>query len=331
MACPTAKVVVVTGASAGVGRATAVAFARCGATVALLARSTDGLQGVAREIQALGGTALILPTDVADPAQVEQAAERAEKELGPIDVWVNNAMVTVFSRVMDMTDDDYKRVTEVTYLGTVHGTRAALRRMRARNRGTIIQVGSALAYRGIPIQSAYCAAKFAGRGFTDSLRAELIYEKSDIHITMVHLAAFNTPQFEWARHRLNARPMPLPPIFQPELAARAIVWSASHRRREIYVGLPALKTIIANKIFPGLSDYLAARQAVSGQMDHNAPPPDPDRKDNLYQPVPGDFGAHGRFDAMARDASWHLFITLHRHKIALLILVIVVILLGMSW
>lgn len=318
------KIVVVTGASAGVGRATAIAFAKEGATVALLARGIEGLQGAAREIESLGGSALIIPTDVADAAQVEAAAARIEQELGPIDVWVNNAMVTVFSKAMDMTAEEYQRVTDVSYLGTVYGTLAALRRMRPRNQGSIIQVGSALAYRGIPIQSAYCAAKFAVRGFTDSVRVELMYEKSAIQLTMVQLAAFNTPQFEWARHRLNAEPKPLAPIFQPELAAKAIVWCASHKRRELYVGFPALKTIVGNKLFPGLADRMARDQAVDGQKDDDLPP-QASRPGNLFEPVRRDVGTHGRFDDEAKDVSWQLLMTLHRVPLfALFIAVLIV-------
>lgn len=321
------QVVVITGASAGIGRATAVAFAKAGYAVALLARSEDGLEGAVREIKALGGTALALPTDVANADQINDAAARVEQILGPIDVWVNNAMVTVFSRALDVTPAEYQRVTDVSYLGTVHGTLAALRRMRERNHGTIIQVGSALAYRGIPLQSAYCAAKFAVRGFTDCLRSELIHEKSAVHLTMVQLAAFNTPQFEWARRHIRERPQPLPPIFQPELAASAILWSASHKRRELYVGFPALKTIIGNKLFPGFADWLAARQAVSGQKDEEAPL-ETERKDNLFNPVPGDMGAHGRFDDEAKDHSWQLSMSLHREAWWAAFIIIVLILLG---
>jgi NAD(P)-dependent dehydrogenase (short-subunit alcohol dehydrogenase family) len=311
------KTAVVTGASAGVGRATALEFAKSGAQVALLARGEERLQAVVREIEDMGGRALAIPTDVADAAQVEAAAERTERELGPIDVWVNNAMVTVFSRSTEMTDDEYRRVTDVTYLGTVHGTRSALRRMQPRNRGVIIQVGSALAYRGIPLQSAYCAAKFAIRGFTDSLRVELMHDNSDVHLTMVQLAAFNTPQFDWARHRLEARPQPLPPIFEPELAAQAIVWSANHRRRELYVGWPALKTILGNKLLPKLADRMACKQGVSGQKDMQAPPPDPNRDDNLFAPVRGDYGAHGRFEQQSRSGSWQLFLSIHRRTLGI--------------
>lgn len=324
------KIVVVTGASAGVGRATAIAFAKKGATLALLARGLDGLQGAAREIEELGGKVLIIQADVSDAAQVEAAAERVERELGPIDVWVNNAMVTVFSKAMDMTAEEYRRVTEVSYLGTVHGTLSALRRMRPRNRGSIIQVGSALAYRGIPIQSAYCAAKFAVRGFTDSVRVELMHEKSAIQLTMVQLAAFNTPQFQWARHHINAEPTPLPPIFQPEIAAKAIVWCANHKRRELYVGFPALKTILGNKLFPALADRMARDQAVSGQKDDELPG-QASREGNLFDPVPGDHGSHGRFDDEAKMFSWQLFMTLNRVPLAIVFLIIVVGLVWLIW
>ena len=324
------KIVVVTGASAGVGRATAIAFAKKGATVALLARGLEGLQGAAREIEALGGKVLIIQVDVADAAQVDAAAERIEQELGPIDVWVNNAMVTVFSKAMDMTAEEYRRVTEVSYLGTVHGTLSALRRMRPRNCGSIIQVGSALAYRGIPIQSAYCAAKFAVRGFTDSVRVELMHEKSAIQLTMVQLAAFNTPQFQWARHRINAEPTPLPPIFQPEIAAKAIVWCTRHKRQELYVGFPALKTIVGNKLFPTLADRMARDQAVTGQKDDELPGQF-SREGNLFDPVPGDFGSHGRFDDEAKTFSWQLFMTLNRVPLTIVFLIIVIGLVWLIW
>lgn len=322
----TSKVAVVTGASAGVGRATALAFARDGAAVALLARSAERLDAAVNEITALGGTALALPVDVADPDQLAQAAAHIEEELGPIDVWVNNAMVTVLSRAVEMTADEYRRVTEVSYLGTVYGTLTALQYMRARNRGVIVQVGSALAYRGIPLQSAYCAAKFAVRGFTDSVRVELIYENSPIHLTMVQLAAFNTPQFQWARHRQSAQPQSLPPIFQPELAAKAIVWASKHRRRELYVGFPALKTIVGNKLFPGLADRMAARQGFTGQMDFSVPPPAPadQRDDNLFTPVSGDYGSHGRFDERATDWSLQFWLSIHRGAVTGALLLILV-------
>lgn len=319
-----AHVVVVSGASAGVGRAAALAFAKEGAAVALLARSAKRLQAAAEEIIALGGKALVIPVDVADAEQVNRAAARVEEELGPIDVWVNNAMVTVLSRALEMTAEEYRRVTEVSYLGTVHGTLAALKYMRMRNRGTIVQVGSALAYRGIPLQSAYCAAKFAVRGFTDSVRVELIYERCPVHLTMVQLAAFNTPQFQWARHRMSAQPQPLPPIFQPELAAKAIVWASKHRRRELYVGFPALKTIVGNKLFPGLADRMAARQGFTGQMDLSVPPPAAQRDDNLFTAVPGDFGSHGRFDDRATDWSLQYWLSIHRRGLMSLVLLLII-------
>ncbi|CEA00462.1 short chain dehydrogenase [Pseudomonas saudimassiliensis] len=308
------KIVVVCGASAGIGRATAVEFARSGATVALLARGAKGLAGAKAEVEAVGGTAWVKTLDVADAQQVDEAAAQIEAELGPIDVWVNNAMVTVLSPVSQTTAEEYRRVTEVTYLGTVHGTCAALRYMRQRNRGVIIQVGSALAYRAIPLQSAYCAAKFACRGFTDSLRVELEHEGSAIHVTSVHLAAFNTPQFDWARTRLDRKPQPMPPIFQPEVAARAIVWAAGKRRREVCVGFPAVKAIWGNKFFPSVADKVLEKDGYEGQKD-DVPLPG-DRPDNLFEPVDADLGSHGRFDSEARNHSRQLWLTMHRGAVA---------------
>lgn len=315
MTTSSARVVVITGASAGVGRAAALAFARRGDRVALLARGQPGLEDTAREITALGGTARVIVTDVAEVRQVEDAARIVEQELGPIDVWVNNAMVTVFSRATDMTAEEYRRVTDVTYLGAVYGTLAALHYMRPRNRGTIIQVGSALAHRGIPLQSAYCAAKFALRGFTESLRVELIHEGSDIHLTMVQLSAINTPQFNWARHRLSGRPQPLPPIFQPELAADAIVWSSRHRRRELFVGFPAVKVSWASKLLPALSDWYACRQAVDGQVDHSSPRPHTTTSDNLFTPVSSEGGTRGRFDHQAKTSSAQWWFSQYRRPL----------------
>ena len=312
------NIVVITGASAGVGRATAVEFARQGATVALLARGKAGLEGAKAEVEAAGGKAWSCTLDVADAQAVEDAAARIEAELGPIDIWINNAMVTVLAPVSEMSTDEYRRVTEVTYLGTVHGTCAALRHMRPRNRGVIIQVGSALAYRAIPLQSAYCAAKFACRGFTDSLRVELQHDKSDIHLTTVHLAAFNTPQFDWARTTLKNKPQPLPPIFQPEVAARAIVWAASQRRREISVGFPAVKSIWGNKFAPAVADHILQTDGYDGQQGNQPLPAD--RPDNLFQPVDQDMGSHGRFDNQAQSHSWQLWATMHRGAIATAVL-----------
>ena len=287
------QTVVITGASAGVGRATVRAFARLGADISLLARGEDGLDGARHDVEADGGRALVLPADVADADQVEAAADRTERELGPIDVWVNNAMVSVFSPVKELQADEVKRVTEVTYLGVVHGTLAALKRMLPRNRGSIVQVSSGLAYRGIPLQAAYCGAKHAIQGFTESLRCELLHDHSAVHVSMVHLPAMNTPQFDWVKSRLPREPQPVPPIYAPEIAADAIVWAAMHRRREISVGGPTVVAIWANKIASGLFDrYLALTGYDSQQTEQ---PVNPDRQDNLWQPVPGDHGPHGRF------------------------------------
>jgi len=310
--------VVVTGASGGIGRAVAQAFGRLGCKVALLARGRDGLEAAAREVNAAGGRALAIPIDVADAEQVERAAARAEAELGPIDVWVNDAMATLFCPAQRISPADFERATQVTYLGAVWGTMAALRRMQPRNRGTIVQVGSALAYRSIPLQAPYCGAKSALRGFTDSLRCELIHDRSRVHLTMVHLSAFNTPQFDWGKTCLARQPQPLPPVFQPELAARAVVWSAMHRRRELWVGLPACKAILGTRLLPGLLDRYLARTAYAGQ--HTDQPVPPDRPDNLYRPVAGDHGAHGRFDARARTRSVQLWLAMHRELCAAAVL-----------
>jgi NAD(P)-dependent dehydrogenase (short-subunit alcohol dehydrogenase family) len=294
-------VVVVTGASAGVGRATVRAFARHGADVGLIARGVDGLEAARREVEALGRRALVVPTDVADAPQVESAADQIERQLGPVDVWVNNAMASVFSPVKKMTADEIRRVTEVTYLGVAYGTLAALKRMLPRDRGTIVQVGSALAYRGIPLQSAYCGAKHAIQGFTESLRCELLHDGSHVHVTMVQLPAMNTPQFDWVRSRLPRRPQPVPPIYDPEIAADAIVWAASARRREMSVGGPTVAAIWGNKIAPGLLDRYLARTGYDAQQTDE--PADPYRPDNLWRPLPGDHGAHGRFGSRSSHSS----------------------------
>jgi NAD(P)-dependent dehydrogenase (short-subunit alcohol dehydrogenase family) len=294
------EVVVVTGASAGVGRAAARAFARTGADLALVARSEDGLAAARQEAEEAGVRAIAVRADVADPDQVEAAADRAENELGPVDVWVNNAMATIFARVVDISPEEFKRATEVTYLGTVNGTMAALRRMRPRNRGTIVQVGSALAYRAIPLQAAYCGAKHAVKGFTDSLRCELMHEQSDVRLTMVQLPALNTPQFDWARSRMPRRTQPVPPIYQPEVAAEAIVFAARHPRRERYVGASTVLAIAGQRIAPWLGDRYLARTGFDSQQTDE---PERERPDNLFEPVPGDHGARGRFTGRSKERS----------------------------
>jgi short-subunit dehydrogenase len=308
------EVVVITGASAGVGRATARAFARRGARIGLLARGEDGLAGARADVEKDGGEALAIPTDVAHSKDVEAAAEAVEKRFGPIGIWVNNAMTTVFSPLREITPEEFKRATEVTYLGTVYGTMAALKRMYTRNRGCIVQVGSALAYRSIPLQSPYCGAKHAIRGFTDSLRSELIHDRSNIHLTMVQMPALNTPQFSWCKTTLPRHPQPVPPIFQPEVAAEAIVWAAHHKRREIYVGAPTILAIEGNKIAPGWLDHYLARTCYDGQQTDQ--PVGRDRPNNLFDPVSGDAGAHGIFDDRSHATSAQLWQTTHRGWLA---------------
>jgi short-subunit dehydrogenase len=294
-----APTVVITGASAGVGRAVAVEFARQGFDVALLARGTERLESAAREARILGVNALPITVDVADYNAVDAAAARVQNELGPIEVWVNNAMATVFAPVHDIAPEEFHRITAVTYLGQVHGTMAALERMRRRNRGTIVQVGSALSYRAIPLQSAYCGAKFAVRGFTDSLRTELAHEGSRIRITMVQLPAVNTPQFDWARSRMPRKLQPLPPIFQPEAIARDIVRATREAPRELWIGRSSLKAIIGTMLLPLLGDRIVSTEAWDGQMTNERD--DGSRYDNLFAPPPGDPGAHGRFDHRAES------------------------------
>ena len=308
------EVVVVTGASAGLGRAIARHFGHKGAKVGLLARGVDGLNGAKREIEAAGGSALVLPTDVADADAVEAAAAKVEEEFGPIDVWVNNAMASVFSPVRQMKAEEYKRVTEVTYLGVVYGTLSALKRMLPRDRGTIVQVGSALAYRSIPLQSAYCAAKHAISGFTDSLRCELIHDHSHVRITMVQMPALNTIQFDWVKSRLKRKAQPVPPIFQPEVGARAVYWAAHHDRREVFVGLPTVGAIEVNKVVPGLLDRYLGRTGYDSQQTNE--PEDPNRPNNLWEPVPGDHGAHGRFGDRSHPRSYERWVSRNRNWIA---------------
>lgn len=305
------KIVVVTGASAGVGRATAIEFAKCGAQVALLARGEEGLASAKREVELAGGRAATFGVDMADADAVDKVAAGIEETLGPVDIWVNNAMVTIFAPVKDITPGEFKRVTEVTYLGNVNGTMAALKRMLPRNRGVIVQVSSALAYRSIPLQSAYCGAKHAITGFTDSLRSELKHDRSKVRVTAVQLAAMNTPQFGWARNRMPCKPQPVPPIFQPEVAARAIVWASCHDRRQVAVGAPTLLAEWAQKIAPGWVDDYLARTGYRGQQLLDEPD-NHERPDNLFEPVAGDPGTHGRFDARATGHSSEVWVVEQR-------------------
>jgi NAD(P)-dependent dehydrogenase (short-subunit alcohol dehydrogenase family) len=313
--------VVITGASAGVGRALAQLYADRGARIGLLARGTDGLAGAKADVEARGGIGLAIPVDVADHDAVEAAAAQVEAELGPIDVWINNAMASVFSPIAEMTPDDFRRVTDVTYHGAVWGTLAALRHMRPRDRGTIVLVGSALAYRGIPLQAPYCAAKHAMQGFHDSLRTELMHEGSNVKVAMVQLPAVNTPQFRWVKSRLPNKAQPVPPIFQPEVIAEGIAWAADHpdATRELVIGWPAVQAIVGNKLAPSFADrVLASSGYASQQIDE---PEVPDRPHNLWEPVDGpgggDHGAHGAFDDRARDSSWHLWLNTHRPTVAI--------------
>lgn len=302
--------VVITGASAGAGRATVREFARHGAWIGLIARGREGLEGACREVEACGGRALVLPADVADAEQVEAAAERVERELGPIDIWVNDAMTSVFSPIKQMTAAEFKRVTEVTYLGYVYGTLSALKRMLPRDRGAIVHVGSALAYRSIPLQAAYCAAKHAILGFHASLRTELLHDGSNVHSTMVQMPALNTPQFGWVKSRLPRKAQPVPPIYQPEVAARAIYYAAHHpKRREYYAAWSAVEAIFGNKLAPSLADHYLARMGYDAQQydGHD----DPNRPNNLYEPLPGDHGAHGAFDSRASYTSRELWAETH--------------------
>ena len=315
MTFPDPPVVVITGASAGVGRATVRRFSRSKASIALIARGEDGLEGARREVEEAGGKALVCPCDVADHDAVERAAERIEATLGPIDIWINAAFAGMVAPFTDMAMEDYERVTRVTYLGQVHGARAALRHMLPRDRGSIVLVGSALAYRGIPLQSAYCGAKHAVQGFQDSLRAELIHAGSKVHVGMVQLPGVNTPQFDWIKTTMPRQPRPASPPYQPELAAEALHYAAHHRRKEITLGWEALQAIWADRLASPLVDRYLARTGVSGQQGEE--PVTPDRVDNLYSPAPGDRGAHGRFDAEARTRSSQFWLTTHRAQIAL--------------
>jgi len=311
------ETVVITGAGAGLGRAIVQSFARRGAQICLVARGRDRLEDAKRQVESLGGRAIIVSGDVADPATTEEAGDRAESSFGPIDVWVNDAMTTVFSPFHEMSAEDFKRVTEVTYLGFVYGTMAALKRMRQHDHGTVVQVGSALAYRSIPLQSAYCGSKHAIVGFTDSIRSELIHDGSHVRITVVHMPALNTPQFSWCKSNMPRKAQPVPPIFQPEVGAEAVYWAAHQRHREVFVGWPTARAIWGQRILPGLLDHLAAKMAWDGQMYDGSV--DPNRPVDLYEPVPGHQSAHGDFDDRALSSSWETQLTMQMSHVATLL------------
>ncbi|HWC86348.1 MAG TPA: SDR family oxidoreductase [Solirubrobacteraceae bacterium] len=307
------EVVVITGASGGVGRAAARKFAAGGAHIGLIARGRQGLEAAAREVEAAGGKALVLALDVADPDQVEAAAASVEEAFGPIDVWVNDAMVTVYAEFMDIEPDEFRRSTEVTYLGMVWGTRAALKRMQARDRGSIVQVCSAMSYRGIPLQAPYCGAKHACKGFTESIITELLHHKSKVRMSMIQLPGLNTTQFTWGRTKLPKQTMPVPPIYQPEIAADAIYYAAHHKRRQIYVGIPTVLNILGERVAPWLLDRYLAKFGFKSQMTDKAL--DPHGHDNLFAPVDEDRGAHGPFDDKAHAVSPQYELAKHRGKI----------------
>ena len=300
----------ITGASSGVGRAVAREYAQRGASIGLIARGRDGLEAARREVEERGGRALVVQADVSDAEAVEAAAATVEKELGPIDVWINHAMVSMLAPIHAMKPDEFRRITEVTYLGVVYGTLAALKRMLPRDRGTIVQVGSTLAYRGIPLQSGYCAAKHAIQGFHDTLRSELFHDRSNVRATLVHLPATNTPQFRLLRNRMPKKAQPFGAIYQPEVAAKAVVWAADHPRRELNVGFGTTLAIIANSFFPAALDRYLAGVGFSGQQGEEAEVRG--RPDNMFAPVPGDHGAHGAFDDRAKSRSPHFWFETHR-------------------
>jgi short-subunit dehydrogenase len=314
MAVESREVVAVTGASGGVGRAVAQAFARRGADVGLLGRGGPGLEAARREVEELGGRALVLPTDVADHGRLEAAADALEESFGAIDVWVNDAMATTFARFADIAPAEFARATEVTYLGTVYGTMVALARMRRRERGKIVQVGSALSYRAIPLQAAYCGAKFAIRGFTDSVRTELLHERSPVQITMVQLPGLNTPQFSWGRAKLPHHPKPVPPIYQPEVAAEAVYWAAHHRRRELWVGYSTVQAIVGGMLAPRLADIYLARKGYDAQQVESEPIAGSWRPGNLFEPVESEAAVHGMFDEQAKSVSPELWLATHRRQ-----------------
>ena len=308
------KVVVITGATGGVGRATAWEFAKQGAKIVLLAREQHQLEATKKEVEEYGGEALCIPTDVSDSDAVERAATQAEQAFGPIDVWVNNAMNSVFAPVKEIIPEEFKRITEVTYLGQVYGTMAAMKRMLPRNKGSIILVGSALAYRGIPLQSAYCGAKHGIQGFFDSLRTEIMHDKSKVHLCMVQLPAMNTTQFGWVLSKLPNKPRPMGKVYQPEVAARGIVWAAADKtRREVWIGWPTYQAIIGNRLGPWFADWVLSKTGIEGQQtDQKA---SPDRKNNVWEPVPEDRGAHGEFGSIATNKSITLWAAENRNTI----------------
>jgi short-subunit dehydrogenase len=309
------EVVVITGATAGVGRAVVREFAKRKAHIGLIARDQERLEATKREVEEQGGKALTLSTDVADSEQVMRAAQQVEDAFGPLDVWVNDAMTTIFAPLSEIQPDEFKRATEVTYLGCVYGTMAALKHMQQRDKGTIVQVGSALAYRSIPLQAPYCGAKHAIIGFTDSLRCELIHQRSGIHVTVVDLPAMNTPQFSWCRTRLPNHPQPVPPIFEPEVAARAIYWAAHHKRREVFVGGSTAVAIYGQDVAPGFADWYLGKNGYNSQQTDQ--PVSPDRPDNLFEPVPGNYAAHGIFTDRSKNFSAQTWMTLHRTTLAI--------------
>jgi short-subunit dehydrogenase len=306
-------VAVITGASGGVGRATARLLGERGAKVVLLARGREGLEGAKQDVESRGGRALALPTDVSDFEQVQAAADAAEREFGPIDLWINNAMVSMYSPFLKMTPEEFRHIVEVTFLGNVYGTNCALQRMMSRDRGVIIQVGSALAFRSIPLQSAYCASKHAIQGFTESVRSELIHQKSSVRLTVVNMPALNTTQFVWTKNKMPRKARPTGTIFQPEVAARAILFGAENDRREIMVGYTTVEATLGEKIFPDLLDHYLASAAWEGSMLPQAA--DPQQPDNFWEPVPRDLGSHGPFDRMSRNYSWQLWASEHRSTV----------------
>ncbi|HYC93643.1 MAG TPA: SDR family oxidoreductase [Thermoanaerobaculia bacterium] len=314
------RVVVITGASAGVGRATARAFAARGARIGLIARNAEALEAAKQEVEARGGKAVVAVADVADAEAVERAARTVEEAFGPIDVWINNAMASVLGPIREIPAEEFRRVTEVTYLGVVHGTQAALRRMLPRDEGVIVQVGSSLAYRGIPLQAPYCAAKHAVQGFHDSLRSELMHDGSKVRVCMVNMPALNTPQFRWLRSYMPRKAQPFGPIFEPEVAAQAIVWASEHPRRELNVGWKTTQAIVANAFAPGLLDRYLGRIGFDAQQGDE--PEEPGRPDNLFHPVPGDAGAHGAFSEKAKTVSPQLVANTHRGAIGAAVAVV---------